>query len=143
MCVFKLNDWTLSSMRLFLRMFSYLFQLAIAVPLAAIGVVTAASGLNNLHLGMLPWEGARLTYGVLALGFVGILITVLAIFGRLKILFPLWSGLIFFLMFRGFILSSYSFAGPEQFRGALWLTFGALGAFLSSWTVLQSSRNAY
>ncbi len=126
-----------------MRLFSYLFQLAIAVPLAAVGIVTAASGLNNLHLGMLPWEGARLTYGVLALGFGGILITALAIFGRLKILFPLWSGLIFVLMFRGFILSSYSFSGPEQFRGAMLLTFGALGAFLSSWTVLQSSNSPH
>lgn len=130
-------------MRLLLRLFSYAFELAVALPLAAIGIVTAASGLNNLQLGMLPWEGAHLTYGVLALGFGGILITALAILGRLKILFPLWCALILILMVRGFFLSPYTFSGAAQFRGALWLTFGALGAFLSSWTVLQSSKKAY
>jgi len=38
---------------------------------------------------------------------------------------------------RGFFLSSYSFAGANQFQFAVWLTAGALLAFLGSLGVLR------
>jgi len=41
------------------------------------------------------------------------------------------------LMIRGFFLSSYSFAGANQFQFAVWLTAGALIAFLGSLGVLR------
>ena len=127
-------------MRLLVRIYCFLFQLTLALFLTAVGLVTVLSGLNNLHLGMLPWEGAHLTYGVLGLGLGGLVITALAILGRLKLLFPLWCGAVLVLMFRGFFLSSNTFKGPEQFFGALLLTLGALGAFLGSWTVLRRPK---
>jgi hypothetical protein len=127
-------------MRILLRLFSFLYHFLLSLFLFAIGVLTALSGIDNLKLGMLPWEGAALTRAVFLLGLCGLLITILAIFGRLKVLFPIYAALILVLMVRGFFLSPYMFAGPEQFRGALWLTFGALGAFLSSWTIFQKGR---
>lgn len=130
-------------MRLVLRLYSYVFHLALSLFLFALGCLTALSGVNNLSLGMLPWEGARLTYGVLGLGLAGLIFTGLAIFGHLKILFPLWAGVIFVMMFRGFFLSPFTFQGPDQFHGAILLTLGALGAFLSAWTVLQSPKRVY
>ena len=130
-------------MRIVLKLFSYVFHLALALFLFALGCLTALSGLNNLKLGMLPWEGARLTYGILGMGLAGLVFTGLAIFGHLKILFPLWAGVIFVLMFRGFFLSPFTFQGPDEFHGAILLTFGALGAFLSSWTVLQTRQPVF
>ncbi len=130
-------------MRLALRLYSYVFHLALAVFLFALGCLTALSGVNNLNLGMLPWEGARLTYGVLGLGLAGLVFTGLAILGHLKILFPLWAGVVFVLMFRGFFLSPFTFQGPHEFYGAILLTFGAFGAFLSAWTVLQSPKRVF
>ncbi len=124
-------------MRLLLRIYSILFQLVLSLFLTGVGLVTALSGRNNLQLGMLPWEGAKLTYGVLGLGLGGLLVTALAVLGRAKILFPIWCAVIFALMFRGFFLSSFMFTGPAEFGGAIALTLGALGALLSSWTLLQ------
>jgi hypothetical protein len=129
-------------MRLLLRIYSILFETILSLFLTGVGIVAFLGGRNNLKMDMLPWKGAALTYGVLGLGMGGLILSALAAAGKLKILFPIWCAVIFVLLFHGFFLSSFMYNGPAEFRGAVWLTVGALGAFLSSWTLLQGPSRA-
>jgi hypothetical protein len=125
-----------SALGLLLRLFAYLFELTLSLFLIALGIVAWASGPTDLNLGMLPWEGRTLTRTILILGIVG-LTSVLLAGSRLRWIFPLWCLFVLTLTMRGFFLSSYSFAGANQFQLAVGLTAGALIAFLGSLGVLR------
>jgi len=92
---------------------------------------------------MLPWEGAALTRAVTILGAVGIVCILLAITGKLRWLFPIWALFVFVMMFRGFFLSSYSFADAGQFKFDVWLTAGALVVFLISLSLFGRMSKKY
>ena len=114
-----------------LRLYAYLYHLALSLFLIGIGIVAVWNG-KDLTLGMLPWQGSTLTQAVLVLGVVGLVCALLAATGALRWLFPLWALVVLVLMVRGFFLAPYTFSGPDQFWGAVLLTLGALGAFLGS-----------
>lgn len=115
-----------------LRVFSYIFHFVLALFLLGISIVTVATGQHILSLGMLPWRGETLTWWLLGSSLVGILSIVLAVTGRTRWLFVLYTLVALALMVRGFFLTSYNFGGPAVAKGAAWLTFGALGAFFGS-----------
>jgi hypothetical protein len=119
-----------------LLVFAWVFELALSLFLIGLGMVAWASGPTDLNLGMLPWEGAALRRMLLILGIVGLACTLLA-GSRLRWTFPLWCLFVLILMIRGFFLSSYSFAGANQFQFAVGLSAGALVAFLGSLGVLR------
>jgi len=123
-----------------LRAYAYLFEFLLALFLFLLSVVTIASGLNNLNLGMLPWTGASLTWWVFVLSILGMLIVILAIAGSHRYLFPLWALLVLILMVRGYFLGSYYYPQGEGFSRAIWLTIGALIAFFASLTVFGRAR---
>ena len=125
---------------LLLRIYAYLFELALCLLLLGVGLMTVAGGENNLKLGMLPWESATLTRAVLIMGVAGIVCAVLALAGWLRWLFPLWTLFVFVLMFRGYFLTSYSFSSADEFRLAVWLTAGALLAFLASLSLFRRHK---
>ncbi len=113
--------------------FSYLYHLIFGLLLTAIAGLTLAGGQPNLHLTMLPWKGETLTWWALALGLGGILFVVLAASRVFRYAFPLWCLFAVILMFRGFFLpGTYVFSGQSNFRAVLFLTIGAIGAFLAS-----------
>ena len=124
-----------------LRFYAYLFELALCLFLLALWIIVITSGQDNLKLGILPWEGAALTRAILITGAVGVVCCALALTGLLRWLFPLWTLFVFVMMFRGFFLSSYSFAGAEQFKFGVWLTVGALLAFLGSLSLFSRRRS--
>jgi hypothetical protein len=128
-----------SALGLLLRVFSWLFELALSLFLIGLGIVAWVSGPNDLKLEMLPWEGATLTRAILISGIVGAASVLLA-GSRLRWIFPLWCLCVLVVMIRGFFLSTYSFAGANQFQFAVWLTAGALIAFLGSLGVLRRSK---
>ena len=115
-----------------LRIFAYLYHLLLSLFLLGLGIAVWSGGENNLKLGMLPWDGATLTKAIVILGAVGLLCVLLAVFGKLRWLFVLWTLFALGLMFRGFFVTSYSFPDEGQFKFAVWLTSGALIAFLAS-----------
>ena len=120
-----------------LRIYSYVYHLMLSLFFVGIAVLANSAG-KDLKLGsLLPWEGAQLNHWVLGLGICGIAMVLLSVRGILRPLFPLWTLLVFVLMARGFFATGYSFGGEDAFKGAVHLTIGALGAFLSSLTVLK------
>ncbi len=124
---------------LLLRLYSYLYHLVLSLFLLGLGIVAYSSG-TTLSLGMMPWEGEKLTQALLALGVIGLVCLFGAITGLFRWLFPIWTFVIFILMVRGFFLGSFIYSGADQFKGAVWLTIGALGAFLSSLSLFTKRR---
>lgn len=127
---------------LLLRLYSYLFEFVLSVIALLLGMISAMNG-NNISLDILPWTGASLTHWLTGLGIIGIVCVLLAITGVFRFLFPLWSLLVVVLLFRGYMFSSYTFAGPQGFRDAVLFFAGAILAFLGSLTVFgRKSRRA-
>jgi hypothetical protein len=89
---------------------------------------------------MLPWTGDTLVSWVFWGGLAGLVIVVLAASGVFRLFFPLWSLLVLILLIRGYFLQPYSFGGETEFHRVLWLTGGALLAFLGSLTVFRRSK---
>lgn len=119
-----------------LLVFAWVFELLLSLFLLGVGIIAWDSEKADLNLAMLPWEGATLKRMLPILGAVGIACVLLAA-SRLRWILPLWCLFVLILIVRGFFLSSYSFAGANQFQFAIWLTAGALLAFLGSLGVLR------
>jgi hypothetical protein len=115
-----------------LRLYSYLYHFVLSAFLFLVSVVVLIGGKHDLRLPMLPWTGEPLTYWVFGLSVTGLLLTILAATGILRVPFPIWCLFVVVMMVRGFFLSPMYYQGPGHFQGAVWLTVGALGAFLSS-----------
>jgi hypothetical protein len=124
------------ALRALVRVFSYLFHGLLTLFLLAISVVALSSG-QTLQLEMLPWQGKPLTWWLLGAALAGLLAVVLAVCGKWRALFFLWSIAVFAIMVRGFFFSHYYFAGPPEFHRALYLTGGALVAALGAWFPLR------
>ncbi len=123
-----------------LRIFGYLFHLMLSGFLLGISSLAALGGQHNLRLEMLPWVGEDLTWWLIALGLFGLLSVILAVFGKLRILFTVWSAAALVLIVRGYFFSPYTFSGPEEFKFAGLLALGALLAFLGSLTQFRRAK---
>ena len=119
-----------------LRVYSYLYHLALALFLLGISLVAVLSS-NRLRLQYLPWSGDELTTWLLWGSILGLVSILLAISGIFRYLFPLWSLVVLVLMVRGFILQPVPFATRGDFYLAMWLLAGALLAFVASLTLLR------
>jgi hypothetical protein len=117
-----------------LRIYSYLYHLALALLLLGIGVVAVASHSHTLNLGLLPWTGRALIHWLLGAGVCGLLSLLLAVTGKLRFLFLLYSLAVFGIVFRGYFLTGYPFSGKDEFRMAIWMTAGALLAVCGAWS---------
>jgi hypothetical protein len=123
-----------------LRVFSYLFHLAVSFFFLGLGIVSAVSS-TALHLDPIGLPPEKALVGVFALGVVGLFSTLLALFGVFRYLFPLWAAFVVWLLFKGFFLSAVTFSGPATFRWAVLLTFAGLLAFVGAlWTLRSRGR---
>lgn len=123
-----------------LRVFSYLFHLAVSFFFLGLGIVSAATS-TALHLTSIGLSPENALMGVLALGIVGLFSTLLALSGVFRYLFPVWAAFVVWLMIKGFFLSATTFSGPASFRSAIWLTLGSLIAFVGAvWTLRTRGR---
>ena len=117
-----------------LRFYSYLYELILSLFILGLALVAILSRGSGLNLGMLPWTGHTLLHWLLGIGVVGLLSIVLALAGKLRFLFLLFSLAVFGLMARGYFLGAYAFSGKDEFRMAIWLTLGALFAIFGAWS---------
>lgn len=125
----------MEALKALLRYFSYLFHGLLALLLLAISGLTLASGATNLHLGMLPWTGSTLIYVVFFGSLAGLISVILAIRGRWRWLFFLWSLAVTVLLVKGYVFSGYHFA-PGEARKALYLILASLIALLGAWAAM-------
>lgn len=115
-----------------LRVFSYVFEGLLALFLLGISLLSMATG-ADLNLGFLPWKGMALSYWLLGLALFGLMTLLMALAGRLRGLFFLWSLAVFVLLVRGFFLSFQPFARPLTLKMAMWLTIGTLIGAIGAW----------
>jgi hypothetical protein len=118
-----------------MRWYSYIFHGLLALFCLAVSALALGTG-AGLHLGMLPWSGDTLAYVLLFGALFGLLTIALAIKGVLRILFLIWSFLVFVLLLKGYLLSGYKFA-PHEFTTAVYLMVGAFLALFGAWFQLQ------
>jgi|SRR3954454_1059110 hypothetical protein len=118
-----------------MRYFSYLFHTLLALFLIGISGLAMASG-GDLRLGMLPWTGDTLERVVLIGAIVGLITVLLAMRKVLPILFLIWSFVVFLLLVKGYIFSSYKFH-PNEFRTALYLIGASFLALFGAWFQLR------
>jgi hypothetical protein len=125
-----------------MRIYSFVFHFFLGVVMMAVGFVSVTGGQHNLQIGFLPWQGARLSYCLLGLGFAGLVITALAVRRIVPVLFALWSLAVLVMLVRGYFFSSYSF-GLGGVRTALLFVAAALLAFAGgAWQALPKHATA-
>jgi len=131
----------LAALKAVISWLSYLFHFLLALLLLGVAGLALAFGPQNLRLGMLPWSGQTLDYVLLAGSLFGLLSIALAVMGRLRFLFLLWSLAVAVLLTKGYIFSGYRFGVGESGR-AVYLTAAAWVAVAGAWFQLrpQSSR---
>jgi nicotinamide riboside transporter PnuC len=115
-----------------LRVYSCVFEGLLALFAMGISGV-AISSHTPLNLAFLPLKGKELSYYLLISALFGLLTLLLAMAGKLRALFFLWSLAVFAVLFRGFFLTAYSFSGPVPFKPALYLTAGAFMGMIGAW----------
>ena len=120
-----------------MRIFSYVYHLILGLFLLVVGAIALTNGGISVRMQMLPWEDPA-TYWVFFGGLLGLVSLFLAITGKLRLLFRLWTVVVFGMMLWGFFLSQY------PLNNTLWtatlLTLGALVAMLGSWTKPRHRR---
>jgi hypothetical protein len=120
-----------------MRIFGYIYHLILGLFLLAIASIAGFGSNISLKLNMLPWEGSTLTYALFIGSLIGLVSLFLAVRGKLRLLFRLWTVVVFGLMAYGYFFTKYGFETPDHFRNALLLTLGALVAAVGSWTKVQ------
>lgn len=115
-----------------LRVYSYIFGALLALFSIAVSGLALANH-TALNLGFLPWTGTELLHWLLFSSLFGFLSLLLAITGRLRFLYFLWSAAVCVMLVRGFFLSKYSFTGPVPFKLAVYLTAGSFLAMIGAW----------
>lgn len=125
---------------LIMKIFSYLFHLALALVMMALATVAWLSS-HPLNVNVLPWQADTLTAVMFFGGLAGLVLTVLAFRGILPVLFVVWNLVVVAMLARGFFFSPYTF-GPTSisFSTALYFVLAALLAFAGSLFLIRRAK---
>jgi hypothetical protein len=97
-----------------LSFLSYVFHGLLCLILFAISGLAMVTGAQTLQLGMLPWTGSTLLYTLFFGALLGLVTVLLAIKGRLRPLFFVWSLVVTILLLKGYIFSGYRFVPGDD-----------------------------
>ncbi len=123
-----------------LSFFGYLFHGLLCLILIALSGLAMAAGAQTLQLGMLPWTGSTLLYTLFFGALFGLLTVILAIKGKLRPLFFVWSLAVTLLLVKGYVFSGYHFI-PGEFRSAIYLIAASIVALVGAWAqMLRPAR---
>ena len=114
-----------------LSFLSYLFHGLLCLILFAMSSLAIIGGAQTLQLGMLPWTGSTLLHVVLFGSLAGLVTVILAIIGKWRPLFFVWSLAVTLLLLKGYIFSGYRFS-PGEFAPVMLLIGGSWIALLGS-----------
>lgn len=129
----------MSLLRLLLRTFSFLFHALLALFLLIASSLALSSGPQKLNLKMLPWTGDTLTFVVFFASLFGLFTLILALGGKARGLFFVWSLAVAVMMLKGYVFSGYYFA-HEELRTAAGLLLGAWIAVVGAWPPQRRPR---
>ncbi len=133
----------MSVIRGVLRVYSWIFEAVLCAMAIALASVTVLSGDLNLKLGWLPWDSKSSTSWLFGFGILGLFLILLAIAGRLRILFFLFALAVVVLLVKGFFYGlGYSFENASQAQNALALIGAALVALFGAWPESNKARRA-
>ena len=121
----------MAAVRFIMSAFSYLFEGLLALFLMGIGCIAVTSG-GTLHLEVLPWTGTTLNYVLLLGGLCGAALVVLAIVGKLRPLFFLWTLVVLVLIIKGYVFGGVRF-DPASAKTAGYLLLGAVLGLIGGW----------
>jgi len=124
-------------LKVIMRIFSYIYHLVLGLFLLVVGAIALFSSHVTLTLDMLPWQDPTLTYMVLLGGVLALVSLALVLKGKTRLLFRIWTVVVFLLLGYGYFLTSFGFKDSDHFRNALLLTLGALIAVFGSWSKVQ------
>lgn len=122
-----------------LRVYSFVFHLTLSTFLLGVTLLDYRSH-QTINLDILPFTNDNLLRDTLLLSLAGIGCTLLALSARFKFVFVVWTIVAWYLMLKWFFLTGYIFDDARQSRGAVWLSFGALGAFFGAAWAMKSRR---
>lgn len=132
----------MAAVKALLRLFSVLFHVLLALFLIAVSGLALLSRAGNLHLGMLPWTGSTLILVVFFSALFGFAAVALAVLGKWRALFLIWSLAVAVFMVKGYFLSGYRFVPGEAGR-ALWLSVASWIAVLGAWFQMWREQRRY
>lgn len=132
--------------RSLLRLYSYFFQAAFVVATLAMAVLMLVSGPQTVNFYLLPWQTWTLTVKISALiglAVVGALVLLMAVRGKLQMVYIAWSVLVLALVARYFLMSPLGYtptsggltavlSKPGGFTFALLLILAAIIAVLGA-----------
>lgn len=128
----------MAALKALIRYFSYLFHGLLALFLLAVSGLALVSGVQNLHLGMLPWTGSTLIYVVFFGSLYGLLSVVLAIRGSWQVLFFLWSLAVAVLLVKGYVFSGYHFSTGEAAKAGYLMLASVIALIGAWWAMFQT-----
>jgi hypothetical protein len=117
-----------------MRIFGYVYHLLLGLFLLIVGAIALFGSNLTLRMDMLPWEDPTLTYVLFFGSLAGLVSLVLAFRGKTRILFRIWTVVVFVVMAYGYFFTRYGFGDADGFRNAVLLTLGALIAVVGAWT---------
>jgi len=119
--------------RTLFRCYSLAFHALFVLIAAGMAVVVLASGPHTINFFLLPWTGRDMVIGLIALALIGVAILLLAAWGKMRMLFLLWSLLVLGLIVRYFFFSPYTFTPQtDQLCFALWIILASVVAVIGA-----------
>jgi hypothetical protein len=116
-----------------MRYFAYLFHAVLALFLLGVSGLALASGTPDLKFGMLPWAGSTLNYVLFFGALAGLTTVLLALRGKLPVLFLVWSAAVALLLVKGYVFSGYKF-GTGEWKTAVFLLVASFLAIPGAWS---------
>jgi hypothetical protein len=107
-------------------------------------LVTAATGSQGLEVQWLPMHDGHQAVWLVGLGAVGLLCVLLAAMGKVRFLLFLFAIHSAYMLIKGLLMSSYTFAGADDGRNAIILAAAAfiasIGSFPAPSSMTRKSR---
>jgi hypothetical protein len=120
-------------LRPLLRLYSYAFQALFAVVALGMAVISLASGPQTINFDLLPWDGGARVYALIGLALIGVLILLMAVRGKMQMLFLAWSLLALGLVVRLFFFTPFTYyRGASEFMVVLGIVLAAALAVLGA-----------
>ena len=115
-----------------LRIYSYVFQLAMSLVCLGLGAVSKFTG-TPLDMDSLPWKGAEASNWLIGLGLIGLVAIAAAVSGsRLRFLLPVYSVILLYFLVKGNFFSAHGFEGAPDFQKTIGIAATSAIAALAS-----------